>query len=98
MNRTIERWGWVDRDGPQEEVFRSADEAIAEMQQRMGAQLSIERLHELGFDLALLNIEISAKAVLTPNDRVVRPAEGRSEPTPGSASGNYEERTSNERD
>ena len=35
MNRTIERWGWIDRDGPQEEVFRSADEAIAEMQKRL---------------------------------------------------------------
>lgn len=67
MKRKIERWGWIDRDGPQEEVFRSADEAIAEMQQRMGALLSLERLHDLGFDLALLEVEISPKAVLRHN-------------------------------
>lgn len=66
MVRRIERWGWLNPDGtPQDEVFLTADEALSEMRRRLGEDHDA-RAFEIGFRLAVLNVEIRAKHVLRP--------------------------------
>lgn len=70
MEKTIERWGWVDRNGVQDEVFSTPDAAIAAMQKRVGDDVSMERIEEIGFRLARLAVTIRTVATLTPNDEL----------------------------
>lgn len=56
-------WGWLNAGGQaQDQTFPSPDAAIAEMQARLGKDYDIQRIHELGFRLALM--EVTVKPVL----------------------------------
>lgn len=64
-------WGWMNASGkPQEQTFNTPNEAIEEMQSRLGKEYTYERMSELGFVLCRIKVTlevVSAMSVLPVN-------------------------------
>lgn len=64
-----QRWGWINRDGEAQELtFDSPNEALADMQRRLGDDFDTARCYEYGFKLALVSVEVKPIMVL---DKVI---------------------------
>jgi hypothetical protein len=61
-------WGWLTglERTPQEKTFDTADSAIADMQRRLGKDMTIEDLSQNGFYLAVVRVTVEPVLVLLP--------------------------------
>ncbi len=69
MEKTVTMaWGWLTgKEGtPQAKIFDTADSAIADMQKRLGKDMTIEDISRYGFNLAVVRQTVEPVLVLLP--------------------------------
>lgn len=65
------KWGWYSKEKlkAQDKVFDTTGEAIEDMTRRHGEDLGLVRLAELGYHLALVEVEVKTLMILdNPNE------------------------------